>query len=305
MFLLYSCHIIPKLDHGFLWHSFVEAVTPGHDQPSQGGGGHHNCIVGGHPLSHEPVESHVRETHSRSSPDHRGVPGDPNVTWRKLLTKVRVEESGSEDEEEFEDSRENLPPKDPIGHSSGQEQAPIPQSTSSHLTHLLGVSQGGQGEVHHEGVMDHANLIKDAKFYQDAVLDYQNGYAALHGQLIELQGRYSIQASLIEEASAAVKFVEAEAQCQHQQLLDVQHDYQVEIEAAVTRAIEQYKVQLNNAQSSLQSKVQSLEVSLASQVNLPSVGVTHPHDGSDLCKEVFNFLPGTVNKQCGAVGYDS
>ena len=51
-----------------------------------------------------------------------------------------MEESGSEDEEEFEDSRENLPPKDPIEHSSGQEQAPLPQSsTSSHLAnHIRG-----------------------------------------------------------------------------------------------------------------------------------------------------------------------
>ena len=99
--------------------------------------------------------------------------------------------------------------------------------------------------------------------------------------------------------------MEAEAQCRHQELLDVQCGCQAEIEAAVSRAIEQYKVQLSNAQSSLQtkdhehqlviqklqSKIQSLEVSLASQVNLPSVGVTHSHDGSDLCKEVFNFMP--------------
>ena len=43
--------------------------------------------------------------HSRS--DHRGVPSDPNVTQRKLVTKVRVEESESKDQEEFEDSKEN------------------------------------------------------------------------------------------------------------------------------------------------------------------------------------------------------
>ena len=58
-------------------------------------------------------------------------------------------------------TQENLPPKDPIEHSSDQEQTPIPQSSSLHLTHSLGVSQGGQGEVHCKGVMDHADLIKD------------------------------------------------------------------------------------------------------------------------------------------------
>ena len=59
-----------------LWCSFVEAVTPGHDPPGPGGG-HHNHMVGGHPLSQEPVEGHAMGTCSRSSSDHRGVPGDP------------------------------------------------------------------------------------------------------------------------------------------------------------------------------------------------------------------------------------
>ena len=43
-----------------LWHSFVEAMALGNDQPGQGGSGHHNCTVGGHPLSHEPADAHVR-----------------------------------------------------------------------------------------------------------------------------------------------------------------------------------------------------------------------------------------------------
>ena len=103
---------------------------------------------------------------------------------------------------------------------------------------------------------------------------------------MELQGKYSTQAYLIEEASAAIKAAEAEAQQRHQELLDAQHDHQVEIESAISRAVEQYKVQLSTAQSSLQTqdhehqlviqklqdKIQSLEVSLASQVNLLSMG---------------------------------
>ena len=47
------------------------------------------------------------------------------------------------------------------------------------------------------------------------------------------------------------------------------------------------------------------KVSLASKANLPSVGVTHPHDVSDLYKEVFNFMLDTVNKQPGVAWYNS
>ena len=108
-------------------------------------------------------------------------------------------------------------------------------------------------------------------------------------------------------------------QQRHQELLDAQHDHQAEIESAVSRAVEQYKVQLSTAQSSLetqdhehqlkiqklQDKIQSLEVSLANQVNIPSMGVTQSHHGSGLCKEVFNFMLGMVNKEQGTVRYDS
>ena len=58
-------------------------------------------------------------------------------------------------EEEFEDSREDLPPRDPIGLSSNQEQAPPPQSTvvgpSSNSGNQLGFGQGNQGGGHLKG----------------------------------------------------------------------------------------------------------------------------------------------------------
>ena len=90
----------------------------------------------------------------------------------------------------------------------------------------------------------------------------------------------------------------------------------MEIKAAVSRAVEQYKVQLNTAQSSLQlkdrkhqlaiqklqSKIQLLKVSLASQANLPSVGTSHMQDGPGLHSKVFNFIPSTVNEQGGQHG---
>lgn len=43
-------------------------------------------------------------------------------------------------------------------------------------------------------------------------LDYRNAYEALHAQQLELQGKYSMQAYLIEEALPAIKPAEAEAQ---------------------------------------------------------------------------------------------
>ena len=43
---------------------------------------------------------------------------------------------------------------------------------------------------------------------------------------------------------------------------------------------------------------------MASQVNLPSVGVTKSHNGSGLRNEIFNFIPGTV-KQQGMAWYSS
>ena len=49
-------------------------------------------------------------------------------------------------------------------------------------------------------------------FTKTAALNYQNAYEALHAQQVELQGKYNMQAYLIEEASAAIKAAEAEVQ---------------------------------------------------------------------------------------------
>ena len=116
----------------------------------------------------------------------------------------------------------------------------------------------------------------------------------------------------------ALKVTEVEVQ-KSIKLLNAQHEHQTEIKRAVHKAVEQYKVQLNAAHSHLQSKdsehqlmmqklqdkIQSLEVSLASQANLPSMGVSQSQDGASLHKEVFNFLPGTINKQRGVAQYES
>ena len=87
-----------------------------------------------------------------------------------------------------------------------------------------------------------------------------------------------MQSSLIEEASAAIYAAEAEAQQGHQELLNLKHEHQKEVDSAVSRAVGQYKAQLISARQpaehkhklesqKLQKKIHSLEVSLANKKN--------------------------------------
>ena len=54
------------------------------------------------------------------------------------------------------------------------------------------------------GAISTADLIEDAKFYEDATIGYQDAYETLHIQQEELQHRYAQQAQLVEEASEAL-----------------------------------------------------------------------------------------------------
>ena len=53
----------------------------------------------------------------------------------------------------------------------------------------------------------------------------------------------------------------------------------------------------------LQDQVHTLELSLAGHTTLPSV--RHTQEEADLWKEVFDYLPGTVNTRRGAAMYDT
>ena len=107
-----------------------------------------------------------------------------------------MEESSGESEEEFQDSREDLPPEGPVDPSTltGQNPTPAPSTSSAIIqpnasTHPV-IQQGikyGKGEDYCQGVQDNLDLIEDPKFYQDAALNYQNAYEALHIQKAELQ----------------------------------------------------------------------------------------------------------------------
>ena len=53
----------------------------------------------------------------------------------------------------------------------------------------------------------------------------------------------------------------------------------------------------------LQDQLRALELSLAGHTTLPSV--RHTQEEADLWKEVFNYLPGTVNTRRGTAVYDT
>ena len=117
----------------------------------------------------------------------------------------------------------------------------------------------------------------------------------------------------------AIKAADAEAKQRHQALLDVQCNKQQEFNQATEGAVQQYKVQLNTAQSKLQArdwehqlmikqpqdKISMLEVTSASQANLPSVATSNPQEMYGLHSQIFGYVPGTVNTKRGAAKYDS
>ena len=100
------------------------------------------------------------------------------------------------------------------------------------------------------GVMDSGDLIEDAKFYQDATIEYQRAYKTLQLQ----QGRNTQQACLIEEASGALKAAESEVSKHHQELISFQQSHDRDIQSAVNKAVAKYQAQLSSANSILQSK---------------------------------------------------
>ena len=89
--------------------------------------------------------------------------------------------------------------------------------------------------------------------------------------------------------------------------------HESDIQQAVRQAVTQYEQCLSSEQShtqqhqsiiaELQGQVQVLQVSLSSQRELPSVGATQ--EGINLRDEIFNYIPGTVNTNWGAVVYES
>ena len=154
------------------------------------------------------------------------------------------------------------------------------------------------------------NLLEDAKFYQDVAVELQTAYD-------NLQKRFNQQSRLMEEASGVLRAAESQASRRQRELFEVQRDYEANVQQAIGEAVMEYREQLAIAKKDrqlkdhehqqvvhkLQDQVHALELSLAGQATLPSV--RHTQEGADLWKEVFDYLPGTVNTRRGAAMYDT
>ena len=166
-----------------------------------------------------------------------------------------------------------------------------------------------------------ANLLEDVKYFHNAALSYQDAYEALQAQQVELQTKFSEQAQLVQEASDALRASEVESAARQQELVSelttLRDQREADIQQAIGQAVVQYCEQLESAQTTqqqrdrehqqsihrLQEQVHALEVSLAGQATLPSVASSSSQ--TELRREVFNIVPGTVNTRRGATQYES
>ena len=80
------------------------------------------------------------------------------------------------------------------------------------------------------GAISTANLIEDAKFYQDATLGYQDAYETLWLQKEELQHRYTQQVQLVQEASKALQAAKVESLVRQQEYAALQSQCEAEIQ---------------------------------------------------------------------------
>ena len=197
------------------WHSFLDVVAPNQRQSQLEG-------LGQHPHTHQLVHSQASESCSRSNSKGHGVSGGPDTTQRQPEVLVREEHSDSESEEEFQDSRSTLAP----GDLEDLTPAPgiFPSSSQTGMPGMLPTSVGdpvSSGNLDVELVIGQEYLNEDAKFYQDAAINYQNAYKALFAQQAELQNKFEAQSHLIQQTSAAINVAESEAKIQHQELLHI------------------------------------------------------------------------------------
>ena len=127
--------------------------------------------------------------------------------------------------------------------------------------------------------------MEDIKYFHNAALSYQDAYEALQLQQAELQTKFTEQAQLVQEASEALKAVEAESTARQQEIATLRGQREADIQHAVGQAMVQYRDQLSSAQANLQQRdrehqqsiqklqdqVRALELSLAGQATLPSI----------------------------------
>ena len=153
------------------------------------------------------------------------------------------------------------------------------------------------------------DIIQDAQFFQDAA-DWVS--ACTYQSLDE---KYTQQAVLVKEASEALKASKSCVTKLQEQLMALKQNRDNDIQQAVGQAvITIWAINLLRSSPTHQEHqlaiaaiagtgTSALQVSLASQRDLPSVGATQ--EGVNLRDEVFNYVPGTVNTNRGAVVFNS
>ena len=120
------------------------------------------------------------------------------------------------------------------------------------------------------------------------------------------------QAVLVKEASEALKASESHVVELQEEVNALKQTHESDIQQAIRQVVSQYEQHLSSEQShtqqhqsaiaELQRQVQAIQVSLSSQRELPSVGATQ--EGINLRDKNFNYVPGTVNTNRGAVVYE-
>lgn len=151
-------------------------------------------MVGGHPLScHQTQSSHAQELSSKTSLKPKGVTGDPKVVQVRDEFNARVGSSDLDSDLEFQDSREEAPlslaASTAVLRSAPTSSTTIsfpevtildfPQSHASQNPELMPPavqSQQGDDSSGDYNAIPMGDLLEDAKFYQNAALEYQNAF---------------------------------------------------------------------------------------------------------------------------------
>ena len=172
----------------------MEALAPPqHGEQQRGEGVALNCTVGGRPLScREQPNSQAEGPGSRAPLEYREVIcRDLNIILARETQGARVEEDELDSDVEFQDSREVLLTRSLV------DSIAVPRLTQATLemnnqplsytrleSHMNQTAESGESlqvldSESGTGAIGTANLIEDAKFYQDTALEYQDVYETL------------------------------------------------------------------------------------------------------------------------------
>ena len=229
-----------------------------------------------------------------TKPSSKGVFERWTSQPKNVVDQGAVQERVAEDEDVLEGSGEEFPSLELADQIAVHRQIPItdPDSMSLNTSSepILVSAQQSQWEAEDRG-LEAGDIIQDAQFFRDAATEYQLAYQSLDEKSTQ-------QAVLVKEASEALKASESRVSVLQEELMALKHSHEADIHKAVGQVVFQYKHQLTTAQSrtcehqsaiaQLQRQVQALQISLASQKDLPSVGASQ--EEVDLREEVFNFV---------------